>query len=91
MLFREPFLAVVISPSLSYKSRGGEDLPLRIDLRGLGVEARDAEPERDGFSNVGCCRCSALLKERGDMNDGDSGSVLWGILGVFRGTLGLPR
>lgn len=87
----------MISPSLSYESRGGEDLPFKIDLRGigvggLGVDVRGTKlrDERDGFSNVDD-RCSALLKDRGDMSDGDSGSVLWGILGVFRRALGLPR
>lgn len=89
MLFREAFLAAIISPSLSYESRVGEDVPFRIDLRGigvagLGVGARGAKlrVERDGFASVDD-RCSALLKDRGDVNDGESGSALWGILGVF--------
>lgn len=56
-VYREAFLAVVISPSLSYESRGGEALPFRMDLRGCGVEglgvgARDTELGREDLGSV---------------------------------------
>lgn len=87
-LYREQatFLAAIVSPSLSYKSRGNAFLPpLRIDFRGLaGCPAVGFALEDDAGTMAGVCgrRMSALVTGREGPMHGSSGRDSFRSFGV---------